>query len=545
VGLDAADATAVIGLDGVALHRALETAERWLALNRERINALNVYPVPDGDTGTNMLLTLRAALREAQPPARDVATVTAALARGALLGARGNSGVILSQIVRGMAERLAATEVLDGPSLASALRGGADAAYEAVTQPVEGTMLTVAREAADAAERAAEQRLPLAEVLRAAALEAAASVERTPALLDRLREAGVVDSGGLGVAVILEGLRCGVTGEPLPAAPAPLDGAVALDGVEHEGHGYCTEFVVLDPTADRVALLHGLEELGADSVLVVGDRSALRVHVHVVDPGPALSLGARLGALDAVKVDNMQRQHEAWRGAHEEHGTGSLAPGTPLPARAMVAVARGRGIIETFRALGAQVLVGGPGANPSAGDFLAAARGAASGHVFVLPNDKNAVMAAAQAAAEAPDLVTVVPTHSIAQGLAAAIAYVEEGEPPHVAERMTEAARRTRSIEVTRSSRDTSVDGIAVRRDDAIALLDGRLVAHGDALEDVLIEALRDASDEAELVTVYAGEDATTPPSALRARLEGAFPDLELEIVDGGQPLYAYLASVE
>ena len=296
-------------------------AEQWLALNREPVNAINVYPVPDGDTGTNMLLTLRASLQAAEPAADGaVGPFMQSLARGALLGARGNSGVILSQMLRGLADALDAVEDVDGAALRDALDSASRAAYGAVSEPVEGTMLTVMRDVAGAASTA-PQPPALGQVLDAAVKEAHASVERTPALLPRLAEAGVVDAGGLGLAVLLAGMRFGHRGEELPEPMQTPAGAVDLSAVQHEGHGYCTEFVVIGGALDRDALTVALNAAGGESVLVVGDAEALHVHVHIDDPGPALSAGATAGALEAVKVENMQAQHEQWAAGH-----GAAAP---------------------------------------------------------------------------------------------------------------------------------------------------------------------------------------------------------------------------
>jgi DAK2 domain fusion protein YloV len=339
-------ATAPTTLTTTALHEALGVAERWLALNREGINAVNVYPVPDGDTGTNMLLTWRSARDgAAEALSESLEVYGRGFARAALLGARGNSGVILSQFVRGLAEALEGAETLDGARLARCLEAGATAAYTAVSTPVEGTMLTVMRDAATAAVGATAAGAELLGTLTAAADEADASVERTPELLPRLREAGVVDAGGLGVAALLRGIWYGLRGESLPEPPPVEHGIVDLEAVAHEGHGYCTEFVILGQSLDRDELLRALEAAGAESVLVVGDTEALHVHVHHDDPGPALSIGARAGALDAVKVDNMQLQHETWTAAHEGAGA---AP----PEFGMVAVVPGDGLAAALREIG-------------------------------------------------------------------------------------------------------------------------------------------------------------------------------------------------
>ena len=531
--------TSHAALDAPRLHDAFRIAERWLDGNRDRLNAINVYPVPDGDTGTNMLLTLRAALEATErAPATDCASWARQLARGALLGARGNSGVILSQWLRGLSEALQdAAPTVTAPTLAAALEHAAWVAYGAVSEPVEGTMLTVMRDAAQAAAAAAAGGADLLAVLVATEREADRSVERTPDLLPRLREAGVVDAGGAGMAVVLAGLRLAVAGEPLPPPPAAT-AAVALDAVEHEGHGYCIEFVLEAANLDRDAITAALQRAGGESALVVGDASALHVHVHMADPGPALSAGAAAGALSAVKVDNMQAQHERWAAEHRA----ARAPS----ALGLVAVAPGPGIAAAFRALGA-VVVDSADVKPSADQLLAAARSTGSAHVLLLPNDKDVRLAAEQAAAEVPGLITVLPTRSYVAGLSAAVEYTPDGDPAVGAARLRTAAARVRCIEVTRAARTARIDGVAVQAGDAIALVDGVLVATGGDPEGALAAGLAHTITAAtELVTVYLGVQA--PPDArtrVAALLADAHPTLALEIIDGGQPHYPYAAGVE
>ena len=299
-------------LHASAVRGAFDVALRSLELNREAINAINVYPVPDGDTGTNMLLTLSAAEQDGVTEGAGVGALGEALAEGALLGARGNSGVILSQLLRGFAEGLGGSVELGAGELCAALERASSAAYEAVGDPVEGAMLTVLRDAASGATDALGREQSLAAVLAATVVAATESVARTPDLLPQLREAGVVDAGGEGVAVLLEGLRRGVAGEPLPPAPEVPTGTVALGGVGHAGHGFCVEYLVRGDALDRGELLGVLTARGGESLLVGGDAHALHVHVHVPQPEGALTAGARFGAVENVKVDDMQAQHEVW-----------------------------------------------------------------------------------------------------------------------------------------------------------------------------------------------------------------------------------------
>ncbi len=529
------------------VREAFRVAEEWLAANRDGINAINVYPVPDGDTGTNMLLTWRAALMAAPGDPDHAGEMLAACSRAALLGARGNSGVILSQMIRGLAEAAAGEATLDASGIVQGLLGAAQTAYEAVSAPVEGTMLTVLRDAANAAAATQAEGHGIRSVLNAAVEEAFASVERTPLLLPRLREAGVVDSGGLGVAVILEGLARGLDGEPLPLTiRATATERVHVDGVEHEGHGYCTEYVIVGPAVDRRALQSELIAMGGESVLVVGDARTVHVHVHVADPGPALSLGVRHGDLVGVKVDNMQAQHDEWL-AGQEGETPDGAGQPSLPALGLVAVAPGEGFARAFRDMGAVALLQDAGAKTSAGEFLRAARRAGRDHVFLLPNDRDILMAAEQAAREAPDFITVLPTRSAPAGIAAAVAYWPEGDPAEVAARMREAMQNVRSVEISRAARDATVDGVTVNAGDAIALVEGRLVGRAQTLEGALLAGLAlAAGDRAEIVTVYLGADAPADAGGRAEELIAqAHPGLEVEIVVGGQPNYPYLAGVE
>ncbi|MEE8338417.1 MAG: DAK2 domain-containing protein [Dehalococcoidia bacterium] len=529
-------------LNADRLRHVFRTAERWLELNREPINAINVYPVPDGDTGTNMLLTLRAAIEAGEPASGATAgAYVQAMARGALLGARGNSGVILSQIVRGLADSLDGTEEVDAAAMRAGLTGAAEAAYGAVAEPVEGTMLTVIREAAAAAS-AIPQDATLGDVLDAAAFEAQASVERTPSLLPRLAEAGVVDAGGLGVAVLLAGIRFGYLNEDLPEPLTADASGVELSGVEHEGHGYCTEFVIVGSALDRERLHATLDQAGGESVLVVGYEDALHVHVHMVDPGPALSAGAAAGALESVKVENMQAQHDVWAEGHEQDGTPA-----ELPALGLVAVTQGAGIASAFRELGAtQIVDGGPTANPSAGELLDAARLAGRERVFLLPNDPNVIMAAEQAAEQEPELITIIPTRSVAGGFGAALAYSPDGDPETVAAAMCQAIEGVHCVEVTRSVRDTTADGVEVAQGDAIVLVDGTLIARANSLEDALMTGLGEVANGAELVTLYLGADAPDgAQESVPSLIEAAHEGIDVEVVIGGQPHYPYILGVE
>ena len=539
-------------LSAADLCAALAAGERWLATNRDGINAINVYPVPDGDTGTNMLLTLRAALRVVEEPPHTVGEATRQIARAALLGARGNSGVILSQMLRGLAEGLAEREDTSGPGLIHALCAASDTAYAAVSNPVEGTMLTVLREASHLARESLAREAGEAAILDALIDEAYASVRRTPTLLPRLADAGVVDAGGAGIAVILEGVVSYIHQVELPDEPRyRADGQVTTDAVEHEGHGYCTEYLVLGTAEggiDLAAIEASLLAMGGESLLVVGDARTAHVHVHVEDPGPALSVGARAGALDSVKVENMQTQHEAWMAGHEPAEDGDGSPSSPTTPIGLVAIASGEGIARAFRDLGAAVVLQPrDGAKTSAAEIIEAARCAGTEGAIVLPNDGDVLMAAEAAAREAAGFITVVPSRNIATGLAAAIYFTPAGNLAEIAEEMAGALSEAHAVEVATASRDASVDGVAVGSGEPIVFVDGRLCGSAPTHEDALLAGLAAvATPSSEIVTVYLGRDAAAGAATLLTpRLLAAHPALEVEVLPGGQPHYVYVAAVE
>lgn len=527
-------------MDGPLLREMLGAASRGLEGQAAAVNAINVFPVPDGDTGTNMSLTMRAAVEAATDDA-GAGAVARAMARGALLGARGNSGVILSQILRGLGEGLAGRDEAGPGELAAALNEAADAAYAAVSEPVEGTILSVARAAANGAQEAASRAGTDLDTVLAAATEAAGeAVQRTPQQLAVLAEAGVVDAGGQGLFLLLEGaLRC-LRGESTDLAPARVGSRAIGAEIGHGGDslfGYCTEFVVTEATVERAELRQRLASLG-DSLLVVGEGDLLRVHIHTDDPGAALSLAAPLGRLARVKVDDMEAQHAA------AFGAGRATTAEPM---AVVAVSAGEGFSELFRSAGAAVIVpGGQSMNPSAEELLAGIREARAEDVILLPNNKNIVMAARQAAKLAEARVHMVPTTSMAGGVAALLAYNAEHGPGENALAMAAAAAGLRVAEVTRAVRDAMIGGVAVAAGQAIALVDGELRLSADNEEDAVLRALDLMVADASLVTLYAGGDVDDAAvERLAARIRAIRPGLEVEAVRGGQPAYSYLLSVE
>jgi uncharacterized protein len=522
------DLETVRGLARGALHS--------LELSRERIDDLNVYPVPDGDTGTNLTLTVRGVVE-----ALDASTASARaelvheVTRAALMSARGNSGVILSQILRGAADALGAADVVDGPVVARAFRGASDAAYGAVRKPVEGTMLTVIRQLAGAAERSSglEPRDLLAELVE----RGEEAVARTPEQLDVLREAGVVDAGGAGLVELVRGLAAAAAGEAVSAPRHAKPIAVEAVHQELSRYRYCTTFVVEGEGLDAETLEAELERLG-DSLLVVGDASALKAHVHTDDPGAALSLGTRAGTIDGVEIADMHRQTEE----REER----LLAALPDARTGVVAVVAGEGNRRLFEGLGAErVVEGGQTMNPSTADLLDAVDSVTAEEVVLLPNNSNVVMAAEQAARVAGRTVQVVPTESIPAGLAALVAFNGERSAEENAAAMREALAGVATGEVTVASRDASSDGVAVREGEYLGLLDGTAIASGPSFEGVAREVLdRLLAEHRDVVTLLHGEGAP-PLNGLLVELAAEHPDLELDVHEGGQPHYPLLLSAE
>ena len=534
-------------LDAGALRELVLAGAACLEANADAINALNVFPVPDGDTGVNMTLTLRAASEAMRPDAASVGEASAALARGALLGARGNSGVIFSQFLKGFAAALAGKDAAGGPDLAAAFRAAAAAGYQAVGDPVEGTMLTVMRAGAAAASGETA-----AETLRSACAAAEAALERTPEQLPVLKEAGVVDAGGQGVVAFLAGMAARAAGEEPNLRVAAPQGASApavsrefLEHTEEEMYGYCTQFVVLGEGLDPDALRERVMAAAASTV-VIGDDRAVRVHAHVEDPGPLLSLGAAAGALTRIDIVNMDAQHQEFMSRHGYEG--AAHPPRERAAFAVVPVAPSEGVARIFRSLGAAAVVsGGQTMNPNAAEIIAAVEQANADFAVVLPNNKNIILAAEQAAALSDAPIAVVPSVSVPQGVAAMLAVSPDLDPQANADAMAAALGSVRSGEVTTAVRSAVIDGAPVEEGQAVALLDGALAAAAASPTDALAAMLGAAGVGAgALVTLYYGaglaeSDARDAADALAAR----FPGAEIEIYDGGQPHYHYLVSIE
>jgi DAK2 domain fusion protein YloV len=566
--------------DGAGLLDAFRAAVDNLEAHVDEINALNVYPVPDGDTGSNMLATVRAALDEAESVAGEPAgRVAAAISFGALMGARGNSGVITSQIFRGMAEGLGGKRHFNGLDLAHALSEGARTAYGAVAKPVEGTILTVIRESADAAVLAAERDNDIETVLAATVDAAEKSVARTPGLLAILREAGVVDSGGQGLYRLFQGALLHLVGRaPAGAARDRVHAGAgakpsALVAHADEGFGYETMFLLQPNGAgalDVDAIRDHLESIG-ESVLVAGDSRALKVHVHNERPDLVVGYGLSIGTLSRISIENLDNQARDVRedraaaftgtavadpppsGAGTAHhvggdGRGPGAASVEAPALGVIAVAPGDGLAAIFQDFGvAAVVRGGQTANPSTGELLETIKAVDAREVIVLPNNPNVVLAARQVAGLADRPVVVVPTRNAAEGFAALLALDPSLDASANAGPMTEAARAVQTLAITEAVRDATIGGRKVKRGQTIALdPDDGLVASGRDREKTVVAAVASLTPGFELLTLFYGDGADLAEAETMARRIGtAAPGVEVEVRHGGQPHYRYLIAAE
>ncbi|OPX03683.1 DAK2 domain-containing protein [Geobacillus sp. LEMMY01] len=551
-------------LDGRRFADMVQQGAAHLANNAKTVDALNVFPVPDGDTGTNMNLSMTSGAKEVKANASDhIGNVAAALAKGLLMGARGNSGVILSQLFRGFAKAVEGKQQVNSFEFAAALQAGVDTAYKAVMKPVEGTILTVAKEAARKAVEVAKKERDVIAVMEAALAEAKAALQRTPELLPILKEVGVVDSGGQGLVYIYEGFLAALKGEIVSAARAEarMDDLVKM--VHHQSaqshihtdeieFGYCTEFMVrFEP--DKLAehpfseetFRRELSQFG-DSLLVVADDELVKVHIHSETPGEVLTYGQRYGSLINIKIENMREQHANIVGKEAKTLPG-VAKEEAKPY-GIVAVAMGAGVAELFRSIGAHAIIeGGQTMNPSTEEIADAIRLANAETVFVLPNNKNIVMAAKQAAELSEQRVIVIPSKTVPQGLAALLAFNPAQSVEQNERAMTAALSRVKTGQVTFSVRDTTIDGIEIQKGDYMGLLDDRIIAADKdklAVTKRLLDALID--EESEIVTILYGEDATEiDVETVVAYLETKHDGVEVEVHNGKQPLYPFIISVE
>lgn len=547
-------------LNGNHLSKMILLGAHHLTNNAQKIDALNVFPVPDGDTGTNMNLSMTSGVNEVkQTNTENISEVADALAKGLLMGARGNSGVILSQVFRGFAKGMDKKEELDVKGFANAFDAGVATAYKAVMKPVEGTILTVAKDAAAKAVSEAETETDIIALMEKVLTEAKASLKRTPDLLPVLKEVGVVDSGGQGLVTIYEGFLASLKGEALPEETI-VDMEDMVNAEHHKitqdfmdtseiYYGYCTEFMVkfeedkLEKNPyDEDAFRNELSEIG-DSLLVVSDDEIMKVHVHSETPGDCLSLGQRFGSLINMKIENMREQHSAIVGKKE-----STKESAEKAEFGIVTVAMGKGLKSLFESLGVSVVIeGGQTMNPSTQDIADAIKAAHAKNVLVLPNNKNIQMAAEQAAEIAEENVAVVPTRTIPQGISAMLVFNPEAALSENQEIMTEASKEVKTGQITYAVRDTQIDGITIKKDHFMGIEDGKIVvSHEDKQESVKLLLEQLITEDDEILTILYGEDVSeAEANEIVSFVEEKYEDLEVEVHKGEQPIYAYIFSVE
>jgi len=534
--------------DGTQLLAALNAAAHWLEQHAAAVDALNVFPVPDGDTGTNMSLTLSGALKNVAPDP-SCATVADRVKYWAMMRGRGNSGIILSQVLRGMAQGLNGQDRMGAPELAAALAQASATAYKAVLKPVEGTMLTVMREASEAATATlADPHATMLLVLDAAVQGARASVDRTPTLLKTLRDAGVVDSGGEGLFLILEGMLRYARGESVEYDAGEPVAAMSFDDIHGpDDFGYCTNFLIRGDDMPYDTIRTTLAAMG-QSAVIVGDEALIKVHIHLLRPGEALNYAIDFGALEQIEITNMDVQRAQ---LHERSNvpTSQRSNVEELDTQVgVVAVAPGLGFAALFRSLHAgEVVGGGQTMNPSTEDLLAAIERLPQHDVIVLPNNSNVIMAARQTANLTQRRIEVLPTKTAPQGIAALLAFNYQAGIEQNARAMTTAIGQIHTGEVTTAVRDAAIDGISVRAGQTIGLLDGDLVTADDDRNAVIEDLLgRMELGDREIVTIYFGEALNRADAeALAEHIQERFADVEVEVQDGGQPLYDYIISAE
>lgn len=546
------------------------TSSDRLNKNAEFINSLNVFPVPDGDTGTNMSLSFASGSKYvSESTSISVGDLAQALAKGLLMGARGNSGVILSQVFRGFAKSVANKKELTPQDLAQALQGGVETAYRAVMKPQEGTILTVARKSAEAAKKAAKNGGDIVVVMKDTYEAAEAALKTTPDLLPVLKEVGVVDSGGQGLTFVYQGFYDALSGnvrddEVHKPSPVEMDEMVSAEhhksaqgklNTEDIKYGYCTEIMVrlgagrlVEKKFDYDEFRGYLAEIG-DSLLVIADDEVVKVHVHTEHPGLVLSYGQKFGSLIKVKVDNMRLQHETiLEKDEEEEREETIAENEIAGDYGIIAIASGEGIAEIFKNLGVTyVLSGGQTMNPSTQDIVDAISKTKKDKVIVLPNNKNIFLAADQAAEVCDVDAVVVPSKTIAQGMAAMLGFSKDADPEENKEAMMDELDTVVSGQVTIAVRDTTIEGREIKKDDYMGIVDGNIVVTNPDRKEAAIEMVKAMLDEdSEVVTIIYGEDGNKEEAeAIEAAVSELDEDLEIEIHEGNQPVYPYLISVE
>ena len=546
-------------INGLVLAEMIDLGSKNLAKNAEKINALNVFPVPDGDTGTNMNLSMSSGAKEtAANVVENIGELGKSFSKGLLMGARGNSGVILSQLFRGMSQYIADKKEVNAKEFAEAIQNGVSIAYKAIIKPVEGTILTVAREAAEAGLKAAENTTSVVEVMEAIYAEAQASLKRTPELLPILKEVGVVDSGGQGLVCVYQGFVAALKGEKIEGLEAVETNLVDMQfeddhdmdfmNPEDIVYGFCTEFTVrLDKEKKEFNEDKFREDMSkfGDSLLVISDSEFVKIHVHTETPGDVFNYGQQYGELIKIKSDNMREQHREVLRKQEAKQT--TAP-KELKEQAMISISMGAGLSKVLTSMGVDYIVeGGQTMNPSTEDIMKAIKEVNAKNIFIFPNNKNIQLAAKQAAELAEENVFVVESKTAPQGLAAVMVYNPQASAEENFANMQEVLSTVSTLEVTHAVRDTNIEGVEIKKDEFMGIRNGKIVVSNLSLNTVLEELLEKSLDEdSEIVTLYLGEESTEEyTDFLEQLIEEKYPDVEVELIESGQPVYPYIIGVE
>lgn len=546
-------------INGLVLAKMIDLGARNLAKNAEKINSLNVFPVPDGDTGTNMNLSMSSGAKEtAANTVENIGELGKSFSKGLLMGARGNSGVILSQLFRGMSQYIVDKKEIDSKEFAAAIQNGVSIAYKAIIKPVEGTILTVAREAAEAGVKKAESTTSVIEVMEAIYAEAQESLKRTPDLLPILKEVGVVDSGGQGLVCVYQGFVAALKGEEIDGLDAVETNIVDMQfeddhdmdfmSPEDIVYGFCTEFTVrLDKDKkefDEDQFRKDMSEFG-DSLLVISDSEYVKIHVHTETPGEVFNYGQQYGELIKIKSDNMREQHrEVLRKQESKQATTSKE----VKEQAMISISMGSGLSKVLTSMGVDYVVeGGQTMNPSTEDIMKAIKEVNAKNIYIFPNNKNIQLAAKQAAELAEENVYVVESKTAPQGLAAVMVFNSNVSPKENFANMQEVLGTVSTLEVTHAVRDTHIEGVEIKKDEFMGIRDGKIVVSNLSLNTVLEELLEKSIDEdKEIVTIYLGEESTDEyTDFLEKLIEDKYPDVEVELVESGQPVYPYIIGLE
>lgn len=557
-------------LTAVDFQAMMIAGSKRLSDNVELINSLNVFPVPDGDTGTNMNMTFISGIeRLKQESTQHVGQASDALAKGLLMGARGNSGVILSQIFRGFSQAIKNKETLNGQDFVNAFVGGVEAAYKAIMKPVEGTILTVAREAAVRGERKLERTDDIIEIMESIVRGASKALDHTPELLPVLKQVGVVDSGGKGLLCIYEGMLASLKGETIEEEPEEhssdelkhshamfeefVENPLSMDDITF---GYCTEIMVQIGQGPTVTKAFDYEDFRqtlntkGDSLLVVADEELIKVHIHTENPGEIMQLGQQYGELIKIKVDNMREQVRALEASEKEIQGKHALPTTPeiVQPYAIIAVAAGQGVVDLYHSIGiTEVLEGGQTMNPSTEDFVKAIEKVNAEKIIILPNNKNIIMAAEQTTQLSDTPITVIPTKTIPEGIAAMMAFNADLSLEENKEAMTDNLDAVLSGQITYAIRDTEIDDLQIKKDEFIGIIGGKIKLAKSDLNDALLTTLETMiDDESEIITIIVGEDGVlSSAQEIADQLMEANDEIEVEVIEGNQPVYNYILSVE